>query len=80
MGCLRQVQIQTFSQDLLTGETVGVTNGCPAEVRVFQFIWNFLWVAGFFSEILVFYLLTPLQKKLLYIVYIIIFILKQQNL
>lgn len=31
LGCLRQIQIQTFSQDLLTGETVGVTNGCPAE-------------------------------------------------
>ncbi|XP_048757989.2 laminin subunit alpha-2-like isoform X2 [Ostrea edulis] len=31
LGCLRQVQLQTFAQDLLTGETVGVTNGCPDE-------------------------------------------------
>ncbi|XP_078319283.1 laminin subunit alpha-2-like isoform X3 [Crassostrea virginica] len=31
LGCLRQVQIEQFSQDLLTGETVGVTNGCPSE-------------------------------------------------
>lgn len=34
LGCLRQVQLQTFAQDLLTGETVGVTNGCPDEVCI----------------------------------------------
>ena len=38
LGCLRQVQIEQFSQDLLTGETVGVTNGCPSEVSHCYFI------------------------------------------